>query len=124
MFRGDAEGEAQSQSAELVADAVKNLANTPASTTLTDDKLKSAADSLLPIVQSQRERFRVRAQELEAQNVGQQQSISVLQNEMDKVRSDNVKLYEKIKFLQSYPTKGITLGKSEDAEGRYSTQYE
>lgn len=28
--------------------------------------LKSAADSLLPIVQSQRERFRLRAQELEA----------------------------------------------------------
>ena len=28
--------------------------------------LKSAADSLLPIVQSQRERFRMRAQELEA----------------------------------------------------------
>ena len=27
--------------------------------------MKSAADSLLPIVQSQRERFRVRAQELE-----------------------------------------------------------
>ena len=30
------------------------------------DANKSAADSLLPIVQSQRERFRVRAQELEA----------------------------------------------------------
>ena len=30
------------------------------------DPVKSAADSLLPIVQSQRERFRMRAQELEA----------------------------------------------------------
>jgi cell division protein FtsB len=34
-----------------------------------------------------------------------QQQISVLQNEVDTLRSDNVKLYEKIKFLQSYPTK-------------------
>ena len=33
------------------------------------------------------------------------QQISVLQNEVDTLRSDNVKLYEKIKFLQSYPTK-------------------
>ena len=27
------------------------------------------------------------------------------QNGMDKLRSDNVKLYEKIRFLQSYPAK-------------------
>lgn len=31
-----------------------------------------------------------------------------MQNEVDTLRSDNVKLYEKIKFLQSYPTK-VTL---------------
>ena len=34
-----------------------------------------------------------------------QQQIQLLQNEMDKLRSDNVKLYEKIKFVQSYPHK-------------------
>ena len=39
------------------------------------------------------------------QNTAQQQQVQMLQNEMDKLRSDNVKLYEKIKFLQSYPTK-------------------
>jgi hypothetical protein len=32
----------------------------------------------------------------------------MLQNEMDKLRSDNVKLYEKIKFLQAYPNKVST----------------
>ncbi|XP_021374766.1 protein CASP-like [Mizuhopecten yessoensis] len=66
---------------------------------------KSAADSLLPIVQSQRERYRLRAQELEAHSLGQQQQVTLLQNEIDKLRSDNVKLFEKIRFLQSYPTK-------------------
>ena len=33
------------------------------------DGSRSAADSLLPIVQSQRERYRVRAQELEAVSI-------------------------------------------------------
>ena len=37
------------------------------------------------------------------QTMGQQQQVTLLQNEMDKLRSDNVKLYEKIRFLQSYP---------------------
>lgn len=55
-------GEAQSQHAEYVADAVKEVMHvTPGG-----GEMKSAADSLLPIIQSQRERFRLRAQELEA----------------------------------------------------------
>lgn len=33
----------------------------------------------------------------------QKQTITVLQREVDSIRGDNVKLYEKIKFLQSYP---------------------
>ncbi|WAR02660.1 CASP-like protein, partial [Mya arenaria] len=87
MFRGEGEGtESTTPTAEMVAEAVKE-ANT--------------TDSLLPIVQSQRERYRVRAQELEAQTIGQQQQITMLQNEIDKLRSDNVKLYEKVRYLQS-----------------------
>lgn len=35
----------------------------------------------------------------------QGQKVQILQNEMDKLRSDNVKLYEKIKFLQGYASK-------------------
>ena len=84
--------------------------------------MKCATDSLLPIVQSQRERYRVRAQELETQTVAQQQQVQLLQNEMDKLRSDNVKLYEKIKFLQSYSAKG-SVG-SDDTVVRYSSQYD
>lgn len=41
-------------------------------------------------------------------SLGQQQQISLLQNEIDKLRSDNVKLYEKIRFLQSFPAKVLT----------------
>lgn len=32
-----------------------------------------------------------------------QQTMQALQGELDSLRADNIKLYEKIKFLQSYP---------------------
>ncbi|KAK3766812.1 hypothetical protein RRG08_056895 [Elysia crispata] len=125
MFRGDAEGEPGPADAnsEAMANIVKEVA--PVSPSLAPGEhgagSKSAADSLLPIVQSQRERYRLRAQELEAQTLSQQQQVTVLQNEMDKLRSDNVKLYEKIRFLQSYPVKG---GAPDDVTSSYSSQYE
>jgi len=39
----------------------------------------------------------------------QQQQITGLQNEADTIRKDNVKLYEKIKFLQSYPNQKVAI---------------
>lgn len=32
-----------------------------------------------------------------------QHTVHALQSELDTLRADNIKLYEKIKFLQSYP---------------------
>uniref|UniRef100_A0A4W6CSR4 Protein CASP n=1 Tax=Lates calcarifer TaxID=8187 RepID=A0A4W6CSR4_LATCA len=78
-------------------------------------------DSLLSIISSQRERFRSRNQELEAENRSMQQTMQALQNELDSLRADNIKLYEKIKFLQSYPSRA---GGSDDTVMRYSSQYE
>ncbi|XP_031716412.1 cut-like homeobox 1b isoform X6 [Anarrhichthys ocellatus] len=78
-------------------------------------------DSLLSIISSQRERFRSRNQELEAENRSMQQTMQALQNELDSLRADNIKLYEKIKFLQSYPGRA---GGSDDTDVRYSSQYE
>ncbi|ELW56452.1 Protein CASP [Tupaia chinensis] len=78
-------------------------------------------DSLLSIISSQRERFRARNQELEAEGRLAQHTIQALQSELDSLRADNIKLFEKIKFLQSYPGRG---GGSDDTELRYSSQYE
>ncbi|XP_075996921.1 cut-like homeobox 1b isoform X3 [Genypterus blacodes] len=78
-------------------------------------------DSLLSIISSQRERFRSRNQELEAENRSVQQTMQALQSELDSLRADNIKLYEKIKFLQSY---GGKAGGSDDTVMRYSSQYE
>ncbi|XP_077466811.1 cut-like homeobox 1b isoform X3 [Stigmatopora argus] len=78
-------------------------------------------DSLLSIISSQRERYRSRNQELEAESRSTQQTMQALQNELDSLRADNIKLYEKIKFLQSY---GGRAGGNDDTVMRYSTQYE
>ncbi|XP_057266759.1 protein CASP isoform X9 [Pezoporus wallicus] len=78
-------------------------------------------DSLLSIISSQRERFRARNQELEGENRMMQHTVHALQSELDNLRADNIKLYEKIKFLQSYPGRGDS---RDDTEQRYSSQYE
>ena len=39
------------------------------------------------------------------EHTAQQEQIQSLTNDMDKLRRDNVKLFEKIRFLQSYPNK-------------------
>ncbi|XP_077350357.1 cut-like homeobox 1b isoform X3 [Festucalex cinctus] len=78
-------------------------------------------DSLLSIISSQRERFRCRNQELEAESRSARQTMQALQNELDSLRADNIKLYEKIKFLQSYAGRA---GGSDDTVMRYSSQYE
>uniref|UniRef100_A0A8C2TDV4 Protein CASP n=1 Tax=Coturnix japonica TaxID=93934 RepID=A0A8C2TDV4_COTJA len=78
-------------------------------------------DSLLSIISSQRERFRARNQELEGENRMMQHTVHALQSELDNLRADNIKLYEKIKFLQSYPGRGSS---RDDTELRYSSQYE
>ncbi|KAL4224421.1 Protein CASP [Mactra antiquata] len=126
MFRGEGEGtESVTAGAEMVAEAVKEVTSSVTSAqSSSSDGSKSAADSLLPIVQSQRERYRVRAQELEAQTIGQQQQVTMLQNEIDKLRSDNVKLYEKVRYLQSAGYSHKTGSHHDETLTKYSTQYE
>lgn len=65
-----------------------------------DDETKNDK-SLFNIVSNQRERFKIKCQELESDNIASKQQIGFLTNELDQLRSDNLKLYEKIKFLQS-----------------------
>lgn len=40
---------------------------------------------------------------LHQENRLMQHTMQALQSELDNLRADNIKLYEKIKFLQSYP---------------------
>ncbi|XP_022109689.1 protein CASP-like isoform X2 [Acanthaster planci] len=121
-IRGEGEGEATPSSTEagFAAEAVRETV--PLGKGLSDST-HGAAESLLPIVSSQRERFRLRNQELEAENRQHQQQVNILKEETDKLRTDNIKLYEKIRFLQSYKNSKGSSG-HDDTESRYSTQYE
>ncbi|VDP30710.1 unnamed protein product [Schistosoma curassoni] len=67
-----------------------------------DQKPSQYNQSLLNIVQNQRDRFRTRAEELEQNEINLRQQLVSLQREVESVRADNVKLYEKIRFLHSY----------------------
>lgn len=134
MYRGEGEG---SSMPEIVAEAVRAsssctppLVSTSSSNTQSptptpggiSPDFPSAAESLLPIVSAQRERFRQRNEELEGELTGKSQQVTLLQNELDSLRADNLKLYEKIKFLQSY--QGRQTKEDTAAESRYSSQYE
>nr|XP_045243871.1 protein CASP isoform X17 [Macaca fascicularis] len=120
--RPDAEGAAEHR-LEKIPEPIKEATAlfygpaAPASSALPEGQV----DSLLSIISSQRERFRARNQELEAENRLAQHTLQALQSELDSLRADNIKLFEKIKFLQSYPGRGSS---SDDTELRYSSQYE
>ncbi|EGN99687.1 hypothetical protein SERLA73DRAFT_51959 [Serpula lacrymans var. lacrymans S7.3] len=62
----------------------------------------SADTSILPIVTSQRDRFRQRNAELEDELRKQFQVISELRAEIKSLQADNLKLYEKVRYMQSY----------------------
>ncbi|KIK67230.1 hypothetical protein GYMLUDRAFT_37309 [Collybiopsis luxurians FD-317 M1] len=62
----------------------------------------SADTSILPIVTSQRDRFRQRNAELEEELRKQFHTISELRAEMKTLQTDNLKLYEKVRYMQSY----------------------
>jgi len=109
---------------DAVTASTENLNGTPQPL---DSKV---SDSLLAIVSSQRERFRQRNQELEAENIGLRNRVGGLQADLDRLRADNIKLYEKIKFLQSAAGRSTLSPSSsrtsvnDEAESRYASHYE
>lgn len=84
------------------------------------------ATTLLPIIQAQRERYKKRNEELEDQQSDQMQQLNLLQSEIKDLQTDNVKLYEKIRYLQGY--QGSSSKKKDSisipVETKYKNQYE
>ena len=81
------------------------------------------ASNLLPIVQAQRERYRQRNLELESEKSVMNQRMQVVQAEVKQLSSDNVKLYEKIRFLQGFKGNASS-SRQQEVESRYQVQYE
>ncbi|KAG0701321.1 CASP C terminal-domain-containing protein [Suillus ampliporus] len=79
----------------------------PSTTRSTPIPFTSSADtSILPIVTSQRDRFRQRNAELEEELRKHYHTISELRTEVKSLQSDNLKLYEKVRYMQSYREQG------------------
>ncbi|WWD19588.1 hypothetical protein CI109_104049 [Kwoniella shandongensis] len=66
--------------------------------------------SILPIVTSQRDRFRQRNAELEEELRKQFETISDLRAEIKSLQADNLKLYEKVRYMGSYRDSGGIAG--------------
>lgn len=91
------------------------------------------ANNILPIITKQRDRFRTKNTELEKQLRQYNHEKTKLKNEIAKLKSDNGKLYERVRYLSSYTVmhnnKGsldLELKKSHniDTEAQYSKTYD
>jgi len=127
-YREEAEGRCSS---DMLAEALKvdshpveNVFERSGSLSPSSPNETGEAAALLPIVQAQRERLRLRNEELETVGLEQQQQLSVLSRQVGDLQADNLKLYEKIRFLQAC---GGGSRRSEvvvPVENRYQESYE
>ena len=79
-----------------------------------------SATTVLEIVCSQRDRFRDRIAELEADKSQLMEALERTENTVKSLRADNVKLYERVKFLQSYSNSSNGSGSSGSSVNRKS----
>lgn len=72
------------------------------------ENIISEEPSMLDIIAGQRDRFRARTLELEEDNRKLMERIEKVTGDVDSLKNDNVKLYEKVRFVQSYrQTNGV-----------------
>ncbi|CAN6479979.1 unnamed protein product [Victoria cruziana] len=85
-------------------------------------------NSMLQVICSQRDRFRKRLQESEEEVRQLKEKIRSLSSELEKTKSDNVKLYGKIRYVQDYTQeKPVSRGskkRGEDIESGFSSDVE
>ncbi|VDN96319.1 unnamed protein product [Rodentolepis nana] len=104
--------------------------NSPLSGILFDQMEENAAaeeSSILSIVRSQRDRLRQQNRELEENLLAMRQQVVAVQTQLEALRQDNVQLYEKIRFVQSYnssPNAAQNRAHEDEVLARYSNAYE
>ena len=92
-----------------------------------DGELSGNQSTLLPIVTKQRDRFRSRNMDLEKQLRQGNSEKGNLKLEISKLKGDNTKLYERIRYLQSYNNNNAPVNQSTggiDVESQYSRVYD
>ncbi|XP_020587087.1 protein CASP [Phalaenopsis equestris] len=93
-------------------------------------------NSMLKVICNQRDRFRARLREAEEEVRLLKEKMSLLMDELEKTKADNVKLYGKIRYVQDYSQENlvsrgpkkyaedIESGFSSDIESKYKKMYE
>lgn len=98
-------------SAEEALAELENLSSIPSrsskstsktSTTTSTTPSSSSSSSLIPILTSQRDRFKTRNSELEEELRKQYEIIRDLRHELKRLNKDNLGLYEKVRYLSNY----------------------
>lgn len=91
----------------------------------------NTSNSMLAIVCAQRDRFKLRIQELEADAARLQADLGRARSEVSSLQGDNLKLFEKIKYLESYgeiaksrPADLEIVSGQTDVEQKYRPLYE
>lgn len=97
----------------------ENTSVVPPSAPSTTTTTAAAADTgvsseMLRIVAAQRDRFRGQLSEMQEQNANMRAQTSRLESEVERLKNDNIKLYEKIRFLQQHSrsSSGSMMGNS------------
>lgn len=68
--------------------------------------------TLLSVVQAQRDRFRQRSKELESEREALQRDVEHTRQSAEQLRAENLQLYEKVRYLQAYTSAGDGHGSS------------
>lgn len=106
-----------------VRDLEKQLEYTYSMSTLTDHN-DSEEQSRLDIVAGQRDRYRLRHQQLEEEQSILLSKLDSMKQEAGKLRTDNLKLYERLRFAQTSKGSGGDIETGDHMEKRYSAMYE
>ncbi|XP_044466699.1 protein CASP-like [Mangifera indica] len=100
------------------------------------EKTDQDQSSMLKVICNQRDRFRARLRETEEEIRQLKEKIGVLTAELEKTKADNVKLYEKIRYVQDYNLEKVVsrgskkrvddleCGFTSDIESKYKKMYE
>ncbi|KAM9991941.1 hypothetical protein ACTFIZ_012602 [Dictyostelium cf. discoideum] len=84
----------------LIRSSNESFSNSPQQ--VSGNIVQSKDDKMLDIVISQRDRFKTKIVELESDKSKLEKQLDSCRQELSSLKTDNIKLYEKIRFLQSY----------------------
>ncbi|KAL1598923.1 hypothetical protein SLS60_008068 [Paraconiothyrium brasiliense] len=101
-FAGTRRGRASSPTSSIISgfDPAHNQPNTLSA--LRAGEAPAGGSGILPMVTAQRDRFKKRNAELEAELQKSYQSVSSLRSEIGALQKDNLDLYEKTRYVSSY----------------------